>query len=229
MTGFLLLQKPLRRMKMPKINSVWKLITCNENSVHELRAFNPATGATRTQLFTPRHGSAEEKKQGFELTALKLNDEGFNIYTTLNPIKPSFQGGAAKDTDIECRRLLLIDIDRTGDAKQPATDKGVKAAKKLAEKIIDHLAVLGWPKPNQVMSGNGWHLYYQLDELTNDSETTELIKQTLKLLAKHFNNSIVEIDTCVFNASRITKVPGTIMRKGDESDDRPYRMAVLHG
>ena len=78
------------------------------------------------------------------------------------------------------------------------------------------------------MSGNGWHLYYELDELINDSETTELIRQTLKLLAKRFNNALAHIDTVVGNASRITKVPGTIMRKGEESESRPFRMAVLY-
>jgi hypothetical protein len=32
----------------------------------------------------------------------------------------------------------------------------------------------------------------------------------------------------VFNASRITKVVGTVARKGLESEDRPYRMARVY-
>ena len=213
---------------MLPVKGLWKLTECGENSVHELRAINPATGATRTQLFTPKHGTMEEKKRAFELAALKLNNEGYNIYTVMNPINPNFQGGSAKDTDIAHRNLLLIDIDRAGATKNPATDDDIKAARSLAKEIAVYLTEKGWPKPTQVMSGNGWHLYYKLDQLNNDDETTELIKRVLKQLAKRFNNSEVNIDTVVYNASRITKVPGTIMRKGEETEGRPFRKAAIY-
>ena len=206
---------------------MWQLFHVREDSILELRAINPATGATRTQLFTPKHGTKEEKKQAFELAALKLNSEGFNIYTVMNPIKPDFQGGSAKDKDIAHRNLLLIDIDRAGATKSPAINKEVKAARSLAKEIEAYLKQLGWPKPIQVMSGNGWHLYYKLDQLNNDDENKSLIQKVLKLLAKRFNNSVVNIDAVVYNASRITKVPGTIARKGEETEDRPYRKAVV--
>jgi hypothetical protein len=214
---------------MSKINSLWEFITCDEKSVHELRAFIPGTETRKTQLFTPADGTMEEKKRAFQVAALKLNDEGFNTYITLNPIKPSFQSGSAKDKDIACRNLLFIDIDRAGATKNPATDMEVKAAKSLAKGIEAYLARLDWPKPIQMMSGNGWHLYYRLDQLSNDDDTKSLIHNVLKLLAKRFNNSVVNIDTVVYNASRITKVPGTVMRKGEETEDRPYRKAVMYG
>jgi hypothetical protein len=212
-----------------EIKKMWQLFPVGEDSILELRAFAPHKKPIVQHFAEGDYQSTDGLRTAFESTAMKLNDDGYNIYTTLNPIKPSFTGKAATDKDIECRALLLIDIDRASSSKQPATDKEVEAAKMLGKKIIAHLAALGWSnKPIQVMSGNGIHLYYELDELVNNNETTELIKQTLKLLAKHFNNTIVEIDTCVYNASRITKVPGTVMRKGDESEGRPYRMAVLH-
>jgi len=40
-----------------------------------------------------------------------------------------------------------------------------------------------------------------------------------------FDNDEAKIDRVVYNASRITKIPGTIMRKGIESDGRPFRMS----
>ena len=138
------------------------------------------------------------------------------------------QSSSARDKDILYRCLLLIDIDRAGVTKDPATDEDIEAAKSLAKEIAKYLADKGWPKPTQVMSGNGWHLYYKLDQLSNDDDTTELIKRVLKQLAKRFNNSNVNIDTVVYNASRITKVPGTIMRKGKETPDRPFRKAVVY-
>jgi hypothetical protein len=64
--------------------------------------------------------------------------------------------------------------------------------------------------------------------MPNNDESKHLIQTTLLNLAHHFDNDKVKIDTVVFNASRITKVLGTIARKGLASEDRPYRMAVLH-
>ena len=46
-------------------------------------------------------------------------------------------------------------------------------------------------------------------------------------LARKFNNGIVAVDTVVYNASRISKVPGTIARKGLNTAERPHRMAVV--
>jgi hypothetical protein len=78
------------------------------------------------------------------------------------------------------------------------------------------------------MSGNGHHLYYILNEIPNTPESESVVEMVLHNLARKFDNTQVKVDTVVFNASRITKVPGTIMRKGVESMDRPFRMAVVY-
>jgi hypothetical protein len=78
-----------------------------------------------------------------------------------------------------------------------------------------------------MMSGNGYHLYYILGELPNDEKTKRLVEGALRGLAEKFDNSIVAVDTVVYNASRITKVPGTIARKGENTTERPHRMAVV--
>jgi hypothetical protein len=75
------------------------------------------------------------------------------------------------------------------------------------------------------MSGNGVHLYYPLDSLPNDEASKTRVQTLLQTLAGKFDNGVVRIDRSVINASRITKVPGTLARKGVESEDRPYRMA----
>ena len=77
------------------------------------------------------------------------------------------------------------------------------------------------------MSGNGYHLYYELNKMPNDEKTKRLAEGILHELANKFNNNIVAVDTCVFNASRISKVPGTIARKGPNTTERPHRMAVV--
>ena len=212
-----------------EIKKIWTLIELHQESIVELRAFADKKSPVVKHFYCTDFQSLDELRAAFEQAALKLNNDGFNIYTVMNPIKTDLQGRSARDKDIACRTLLLIDIDRAGATKNPATDDDIAAARRLAQEIAKYLADKGWPKPTQVMSGNGCHLYYKLDQLTNDDDTTELIKRVLKQLAKRFNNSDVNIDTVVYNASRITKVPGTIMRKGEAAEGRPYRKAVVYG
>ena len=77
------------------------------------------------------------------------------------------------------------------------------------------------------MSGNGYHLYFTLAGLENDDESELLIKEMLETLAEKFDTEEFEIDTVVFDANRITKIIGTVARKGEETPDRPYRTVEL--
>jgi hypothetical protein len=49
----------------------------------------------------------------------------------------------------------------------------------------------------------------------------------LETLAEKFDTEEFEIDTVVFDANRITKIIGTVARKGEETPDRPYRTVEL--
>lgn len=216
-----------------EIKKMWDIFAVGPNAVYELRALSPkgSPGPKPPQIKHFRaasYDSIEKCKEAVERAALELNLQGFNVYMVMNPIRPDFAGpGAAKDVDIRYRDLLLIDIDRVGDTSVPANQDELDAAQALARKVRGETAKRGWSKPIVVMSGNGHHLYYVLDELPNDDVATALISRTLNELAAKFNNEIVGVDTTVYNAARITKVPGTIMRKGIATEDRPFRMAVV--
>ena len=146
----------------------------------------------------------------------------------MNPIKSDFAcHGAAKDADIERRTSMLVDIDRKKDTSCPASEEEVDAARAVARSIRDYLASLGWPSPIAMESGNGFHLYYPLANLENSEAVSAQIKRTLNVLATKFDNDTVGVDRVVYNAGRITKIPGTIARKGTESEGRPYRMAMI--
>jgi hypothetical protein len=215
-----------------EIRNLWRIIATGSNSILELRAIWPE-GITPTQhpmtkcFHAVEYESLDECKKAFEVEALALNDRGYNIYIVMNPISKTFKGRSASDADISHRDLILIDIDRAQKAKAPATDEDVEAANQLAEEIMGYLEHLEWPDPIRVMSGNGHHLYYVMPEFENDEESKKFVQSFLKGLAKKFDNDIVKVDTSVFNASRITKVVGTIARKGTESEGRPYRMACM--
>lgn len=213
-----------------EIKKLWHIIGTNDSSVLELRAIWPS-GIQPIKPPLTVHFKAkdfvdiEACKSAFEAEALRLNALDYNIYVVMNPIKPSFTGNAAGDSDIAYRDLLLIDIDRSQKTKQPATDEEVEAAKQLADTVMGYLAANDWPEPIKVMSGNGHHLYYVLPAFQNDDEVKKYVQSLLQNLAAEFDNETVKIDTTVFNASRITKVVGTVARKGLESEGRPYRMA----
>ena len=219
--------------QMAALVATWVIVAADYDSIFEIRAIWPK-GVSNPKPAKVAHfrvkdyADIEACKNVFEAKALELNQQGYNVYTVMNPIWPGFAGpGAATDADIRYRDLLLIDIDRVGDTSCPANQAELDAAKVLALEIRDYLVERGWPDPILVMSGNGYHLYYILDEIPNDSDSASLVRQLLKNLSSHFDNSLVGVDTSVYNASRITKVPGTIARKGVETHDRPYRMAEV--
>ena len=194
----------------------------------EIRCISPFTRAVVCKIFYKQEfPSIEAFREAIEMYAIQMNLQGYNIYINLNPALPSFNGKQLSDKDIDYRDLIFFDIDRSGTHKVPATDAELQAAFDLGDEVSASLLAEGWGQPIKTCSGNGCHLYYLLENIGTQQEETELIKQMLKLLAKEFNTATTEIDTVVWNASRITKFLGTIARKGEETATRPYRLARL--
>ena len=215
-----------------QISRMWEIFELRNTDVIELRAIwpkgvgQPKPPQTR-HFYVGRYPSVDACQRAVEAAALQLNRMGYNAYIVMNPLKPEFDGRNARKEDILHRRLLLVDLDRSGTRDDPATAQELDAALAVAKSIMAFTANLGLPEPSIVMSGNGYHLYYRLADLPNTPETTMLIEGTLQSLADIFNTDSVEVDTKVSDAGRITKIPGTIARKGKESADRPYRQAVV--
>jgi Protein of unknown function (DUF3987) len=173
----------------------------------------------------------------------KLDSEGVapGIYITMNPVNSALLARAncrlergAKfatgDDDVLRRVWLLIDCDPIRPADISSTDAELAQAKARALAIRAWLKEQGWPEPIIVLSGNGYHLLFRID-LPSDDEG--LVKKVLEALAARFDDEHVKIDRSVFNASRITKVAGTMARKGDDLrgisgvEDRPHRRSAI--
>jgi hypothetical protein len=223
---------PQKAFDPKQISRMWEIFELRPDDVIELRALWPKipgqSKPTQTRHFYVRqHPSVEACQSAVEATALQLNRAGYNVYIIMNPLRPEFDGRNARKEDILHRRLLLVDLDRSGTRDDPATAHELDAALGVVKSIMAFTANLGFSEPNIVMSGNGYHLYYRLADLPNTPETTALIEFTLQGLADIFNTDSVEVDTKVSDAGRITKIPGTIARKGRESTARPHRQAVV--
>jgi len=216
------------------IRDTWRIIGVGDSTVLEIRGLCP-----REHQLNPRsisklfrridYDTEQDLKQAVNTWTLSQNDRGYNMYIVMNSIKPSFTNESACDEDIEFRDLLLIDLDRATDTTKPATDKEIDAAFEVAESICGFLKKRGMTNPIKVMSGNGVHIYFVLDSLINNRQSKEEIQQLLCLLSRKFDTPLIKVDRSVFNASRITKMPGTVMRKGTEQPDegRVYRRAYV--
>jgi hypothetical protein len=141
-----------------------------------------------------------------------------------NRLRKAPKGESTQDGDILRRRWLLIDVDALRPSGISATDAEHEAAIDRARDIFAFLRDQGWPDPIAADSGNGGHLLYRIDLPADDGG---LVQRCLYALAERFDDEIVKIDQSVFNPARIWKLYGTIARKGDDTPDRPHRMARI--
>ncbi|MDP9479879.1 MAG: AAA family ATPase [Actinomycetota bacterium] len=197
------------------------------DSVVELRALK--NGTTAAGYFDNPEAAGTE--------AAKLEEQGFTVYATLNPVKTALLARAANkikrplkeatsDKDVSRRRWLLVDADPVLPAGISSTDEEKQAAFQRAREVYGYLREQGWPEPVAGDSGNGAHLLYAVD-LPNDAESLELVKGVLEALSFKFSDGAVKVDTSVSNAGRVSKLYGTTARKGDSTKDRPHRASKL--
>ena len=157
---------------------------------------------------------------------------GAAVYFTLNPLSDEFVASGRNhfnNGDIVERRWLLIDIDPARDAlfaHSMANESERRLAYELAAKVADYLGPFGFPDPIFVDSGNGFHLYLRIS-LPNDDLSMQVVSRTLKRIRKECTSAGADVDPKVYDAKRISKLAGTWVRKGIESEERPYRMAAL--
>ncbi|MBC2662350.1 hypothetical protein H7F50_11340 [Novosphingobium flavum] len=226
-------QRPLMRQR-EALSETWRIFPTNPQAPIHLRAIwpkgVPGERLTKNITFNARdYPTVADRQAAFEGKALQLNALGYNIYLCLNSVDPSFPGDernglAVKDEHIRCRRYLLIDIDRT-ETNEPISDDEVDDVLAVVDRVETDLRAMYGYEPLTVFSGNGGHIYIPLENIPNTPESKALCQSILRALAEKYDTPTVKIDTSVYNAGRITKVPGTVARKGLETEERPYRMA----
>jgi len=167
------------------------------------------------------------------------------IYLVMNEVRPEllarspdrmtdYPDSTTSDADITSRNWLLVDIDPIRSTGVPSSEVELIAARKVAEQakrwLIDQFE---FSEPVEAISGNGYHLLFPIS-LENCDESTQLIKGVLNAASERFGGDNtptglphVTVDTSVFNAGRITKLYGTMARKGHSIDGRPQRRSRL--
>ena len=217
-----------------ELAKMWDFLSVDQPSPISVRAISPAGAvpilpAKNVTVTASKYPCVNARKLAFQKSASALGHEGYNVYIVMNSIDPHFAGNetngiAVRDSDISARRLLLIDFDRI-ETSAPATDHEIAEALSVADQVSEYLHERWCITPHKTMSGNGIHLYVPLDNIANDPASKTSCQRLLIALAKKFNTGTIRVDTSVYNASRITKVLGTIARKGTATAERPFRMA----
>lgn len=169
--------------------------------------------------------------------AVRLAPAARGIYIVPNTVNPALLARArnrarpvgaddplTSDGDVMARRWLLVDLDPRRPAGISSTDAEHEAALTRAREVRAALAAEGWPEPLLADSGNGAHLLYRVDLAADDGS---LVRGALETLAFRFDDDLVAVDQKVFNPARIWKLYGTTARKGDDTPDRPHRLARI--
>ncbi len=160
------------------------------------------------------------------------------IYFTPNPVIPEalarsynritpWAQWTTGDTEVQRRRWLLVDIDARRVVGISSSEREHALALNAAHAIAATLKMMyGFPDPLISDSGNGAHIDYRIDEENSDTVRDE-IHTFLRVLKKMYDSDSIDMDTTVYNAARIWRVPGTWARKGDSTPDRPHRKAQI--
>jgi hypothetical protein len=166
-----------------------------------------------------------------------VDGKGDGVYVVLNRLNPDLvarsdnrlQAGlknTTTDADIIQRRWLYIDADAVKPAGISATDAEHEAALERIQRIREFLSEGGWPEPIVADSGNGGHLLYRLPPMEM-ALAGDFVRRCLRSLSERFSDTTVRVDEATANASRICKLYGTLVRKGDSTADRPHRRSRL--
>lgn len=175
-------------------------------------------------------------KLAHDATAIDSHAPG--LYVTLNRVNPAclarrknrMQTGGrmatTEDTDIIRRLWLPFDLDAIRPSETSSTDEEHAAAIKRAQDIKAWLMDNGWPQPLILDSGNGSWTLFPVD-LPVDDEHNKLVDKVARLVSQIFTDGVVKVDTSVLNPSRIFKLPGTMVCKGDNMPDRSHRRSMI--
>lgn len=199
--------------------------------VFELRALTKRDGKQQISA-----GFFDDMK-ALAQAAIERSGRDDGIYITLNPVHRGLlsrlpanrvqrvgNGDSTSDRDVVARRHLLIDIDPTRPAGISSDDVEHAAALDLARRMQSELTALSWPEPLLADSGNGAHLIYAIDLPRDDGK---LVERVLGELSKRFSTPTLKVDEKVFNPARISKIYGTLTRKGQSTPDRPHRVSRI--
>jgi hypothetical protein len=209
-----------RARQVAKIEEWLGLYHPQPGAVLEVRALDVAGRRAASLCGTP----AEMAVKAAEASGLGAR----GVYFTLNPLRPEMRGAtvSAKAGDVVVRHWLPVDSDPVREAGANATEDEKQASWEVLCSARALLEGAGLTRFVVSDSGNGYHLCVPI-LLPCNHAAQELIKAALRGMSERCSTAAAKVDTAVHDAPRIWKVPGTAVRKGPETDGRPWRFSWL--
>ncbi len=200
-----------------------------QDRVFELRILNPKVGRGILSGYYDNPVAAFNdikgrwKKETIYVSLQKLDKAV--IARSCNRL--TYAKNTTSEKDVKAYIFLHIDIDPIRPSGIQATKEERAFAKKKIKDVISFLKEFGFGSPVISMSGNGYTADYYLEELSVNKENKELIKTILQTLDILFSDDKAAVDTSVCDAPRIVKFVGTISKKGNNVEDRPYTYSKI--
>lgn len=219
------------RPDVATIRAFWEAIS-EPGEVREVRIPKPKDPPSgKPRFYGVQSGYFDDVDALIAAVGTITGDDAEVVYIMLNPVAPELLGRAANrlarsrtssaDADVTALRCFLVDIDATRPAGISATEAEKATALAMRDAVRDYL---GWVPAVVADTGNGGALIYWID-LPNDAESVDLLKSVLEHLSSAFDTDAAHVDRGNFNPSRLVKISGTVAAKGDELEDRPWRVS----
>lgn len=164
--------------------------------------------------------SADDPITAVYWTLHKLNDTPIPVSNTL---ARAGTGRSTGNKHVVAYNVIFLDFDPNkpeAHKDDPSTDAEHAACIEVAHQVNADLRSQGFPEPMILDSGNGCYLIYATD-LPTDLKL--LVKAFTEAISAKYSNELVNVDRSVWGQARISRVPGTMNRKGTASEERPYR------
>lgn len=185
----------------------------NKEEVLKFYRFLRHKNQTELRLFRPKWDEqlTDEEKAKEQKSWFVNNEEEFlkvvekwdgekNIYVGLNERKMN----GKEDEDVE----FITNIGHDIDAHSGQPDDFLNA-QKVALQIKDVAIELGYKEPLVLCSGRGFWVIHHIHPIKNTAENVKRIKEFGKRIKEKYEVEGIDIDTSVYNPSRIARVSGT--------------------
>jgi hypothetical protein len=153
----------------------------------------------------------------------------YNIYAGIN--ERSTQGTTSRE--VISVKTIVIDLDPVRinaplDKKDASTEEELKETEKVADNIIKDIIEMGFNAPIKCLSGNGVQLWFSFPKIeindTNRQEIENKVKLFINNIKMKYETKQIKIDQ-IGDLARVIKVMGTLSIKGNNTTERPYRLA----
>jgi len=149
------------------------------------------------------------------------------IYVSVN--ERDGKGGNKENVTSLTNVFVDLDANRPNKKEWGATEKELKHAEAVANKILTWYEEQGFHRPLIILSGNGYQLLSGTPKVELTKENRDEIELKVKafneLIRNKFQTPLIDIDS-VWDLPRVVGVPFTWNRKKYVSDERPARIRM---